>query len=902
MTLPALARPFRLIAFDWDGTAVANRAEDASRLRGILERLLHAGVRVVVITGTHRGHLDRQLADAIRAPYKRRLHLATNRGSEVFGFDERSAPVVRFKRTASAEEDRLLTEIAQQVRELLIERTGLEIRVISDRLNRRKIDLIPEWEDPPKSMLPKLVEAVEARLTSAGLTGGLREAFELTERVAREAGLTRARITSDVKHLEVGLTDKADSIRWALAELAAPHGIANSEVLIGGDEFGPIAGFPGSDSKLLVPEAEGAVVVSVGPEPAGAPAPVIVLGGGPARFCQLLAEQAALHPVRLPGDPVADPGWRLVDEGFVLAREHEIESLFALGNGYLGTRASLAEGSPLSAPATFIAGLFEVPFAGAVPELASLPDWARIAGTIEKLPLRLFGTSPLEHRRVLDLRQGVLWRDWRHQDQSGRITHVRGLRLASLADRHLILQSVELTAENYTGQLEVERPVNLPNPLVTQTGQVAALDEANVIEAPEGISSKVGATEVGRWTLELQLGKTYRFDRMAVVRTSRDSPDPAGEARRHVEEVLTTSGLDGGFAAHCAAWAERWRAADLEVPGDEAAQQALRFAIYHLISAANPADEHSSIGARGLSGPGYKGHVFWDTEIFILPFFTLTWPAAARALLMYRYHTLPAARAKAARIGHRGALFAWESADTGEEVTPPYVLSPGGEVVPIHSGSQEQHIAADVAYGVWSYWQATGDDAFVVSAGAEILLETARFWASRATAGSDGLLHIERVIGPDEYHDGVDDNAYTNVMAQWNLERGAEVAQWMAQRYPAEFSALARRLGLSPDEPRAWMKAAPRLYTGFDPKTGLFEQFRGYFALEDIRGLPLAGRAAPAGLLWESARVRRSQLVKQADVVMLIHLLWDRFSPEVRAANFRYYEPRTDHGSSLSPP
>ena len=160
----------------------------------------------------------------------------------------------------------------------------------------------------------------------------------------------------------------------------------------------------------------------------------------------------------------------------------------------------------------------------------------------------------------------------------------------------------------------------------------------------------------------------------------------------------------------------------------------MRFAVYHLTSAANPDDERVSIGARGLTGDAYFGHVFWDTEIYLLPFYTATWPEAARALLMYRYHTLPGARAKAARFGYKGALYAWESADTGEETTPENILGPDGEPIEVLTGKMEHHISADVAYAVWQYWRATGDEDFLLRAGAEIVLDTARFWASRAVA------------------------------------------------------------------------------------------------------------------------------------------------------------------------
>ncbi|MER3425607.1 MAG: glycoside hydrolase family 65, partial [Nitrospiraceae bacterium] len=183
---------------------------------------------------------------------------------------------------------------------------------------------------------------------------------------------------------------------------------------------------------------------------------------------------------------------------------------------------------------------------------------------------------------------------------------------------------------------------------------------------------------------------------------------------------------------------------------DEQAQRTLRFAIYHLVGAGNPNDERASIGARGLTGKAYRGHVFWDTEIYLLPFYAFTHPPTARALLMYRYHTLPAAAKKARGLNYDGALYAWESTDTGEETTPLSALGPTGQMTNILTGVQEHHISADIAYAVWQYWRATADDDFFVQAGAEIMLETARFWASRARLEADGCYHIREVIGPDE--------------------------------------------------------------------------------------------------------------------------------------------------------
>jgi kojibiose phosphorylase len=403
-----------------------------------------------------------------------------------------------------------------------------------------------------------------------------------------------------------------------------------------------------------------------------------------------------------------------------------------------------------------------------------------------------------------------------------------------------------------------------------------------------------------QWDLWVEIGETCRFDRLVYASTSRAAL--AETAAAHFDQLIADGGVNGVVAAHTQAWSERWQSADVEVEGDPEAQRALRFAGYHLISAANPEDERASVGARGLTGPNYKGHVFWDTDIFLLPFYTLTHPATARALLMYRYHTLPASREKAAKLGYQGALFAWESADDGREATPSTVVAPDGTVLRVLSAEQEHHISADVAYAVWNYWQGSGDDEFLFSAGAQVLVETARFWASRSNMGSDGQYHIAQVIGPDEYHESVDDNAYTNVMAQWNLERGAQIARLLEERWPEHWRELHEQVQLASTEPDQWLTIAHNMYTGFDSRTGLFEQFRGYFELEYIDLAAYEPRTAPMDLLLGRDRVQHSQVIKQADVVMLLALLWDRFPAQVREANFRYYEPRTSHGSSLSPP
>lgn len=621
--------------------------------------------------------------------------------------------------------------------------------------------------------------------------------------------------------------------------------------------------------------------------------------------------------------PTIDERWRVTEDGYSRAREHEIESLFTVANGSLGTRGSLSEAVSMSNPATFLAGFFVADQnPDGVPGLLSIPDWTRVQVFLERRPLSLERGRIVRHRRILDLRQGILWREWLHRNGAGRLTGVSSMRIASLSDRRLLLQRMIIAPENYAGRLRVEARLDASNsnglpwtfdlpagpgdPIVLRTvlpgGAAVAMAIATEVMTTSAArpARKILRVDHGareRWTAEVGIGDSLLVTRLVSVHSSRNDPRPDAAARRHVA-AARTEGVDRAVRAHVAAWRDRWRTADLRVVGDDAAQRALRFAAYHLIAAADPEDERTSVGARALTGRSYKGHVFWDTEIYMLPFYTFTDPPTARALLMYRSHTLDAARAKARTLGYCGALYAWESTDTGEEATPATAVTPDGEVVRILTGEQEHHISADVAYAVWQYWQATGDETFFLRAGAEILIETARFWASRGRLESDGRYHIRGVIGPDEYHETVDDNAFTNVMAQWNLERGADAARLLRDRWPREWEATARRLELQPQEPETWLRLADATATGFDPRTHLFEQFQGYFGLEDVT-LP----ARPVALdVWLGRdRLQRFQGIKQADVVALSALLWDRFPREVHEANFRYYEPRTAHGSSLSP-
>ncbi len=598
--------------------------------------------------------------------------------------------------------------------------------------------------------------------------------------------------------------------------------------------------------------------------------------------------------LRAPPSPTGDPLWRLDIPGFDPLREREVESWLTVANGRVGTRGSVEEGSGRSASATYVAAMFGWPrrHEGG-PELAVGPEWTRLFPRIGDFPLQLESGDILGHLRILDFRQAILFRDWRHRATNGLETHLRSERFASLVDRRIL--ALEAWRAGGSRALRLGDDIPLPRAEGAISRVRATRRSTHLLVAVD--ARRVGSTAFAIGTAE----RGGRLRRIMAVSRSFDGMAPSRDAPMALRRTRR-DGISRVRAAHRRAWRSRWRDADVVIEGDDFAQRSVRFAAYHLISSAEPGSGLASIAARGLTGPGYRGHVFWDTEVFMLPFFIHTHPDTARSLLAYRYHRLPEARRRARARGYRGAHFPWESAGTGAEVTPAYATDPQGERVDILTGQQEDHITADIAWAVWRYWQATGDEAFLADMGAEIVLETSRFWASRARCGSDGRHHIEKVIGPDEYHEGVSDNAFTQVMARWNLERGVELADILARRDPGLWRSISDRLRIGEEEVRGWGEVASGLCDGFDASSLLYEQFAGFFGLKDIRIADQSARPVAADVLLARERVARSQVVKQADVLMLAFMLPELMPRHVVDANYRYYEPRTAHGSSLSPP
>jgi trehalose/maltose hydrolase-like predicted phosphorylase len=632
--------------------------------------------------------------------------------------------------------------------------------------------------------------------------------------------------------------------------------------------------------------------------------------------------------VRLALQPVTKPGWSIQQPTFEPFAEGDIEAMLAVGNGLMGIRAArtVSRGPTwihwlnslrwTSSPRTYVAGLFDRPNTDPpIPALVPAADFWRVRILLDGEPLLLRCGETLLHCRTLDMRRGALLADWRQRTEAGVVARISTLRLASMAERALTLQLLRLELDPAGAQVTLEASFEgaglgmTPDHLEQDLGVWRTSDGRKQLALAGAPSLQIDGTELApdvsapltwTWNWTSAAGHEVTFQRLVALTRGDQHQQGAGGRARQALDHASRVGWRAVLNAHEAAWVRRWRDSDVTVAGDDDAQKAIRFATYHLNIAANPEDERVSIGARALTGDSYFGHVFWDTEIYLLPFYTLTWPEAAWAMLMYRFHTLSGARAKAAKAGYRGASFAWESADTGEETTPEKVVAFDGKIVPILCGIQEQHISADISYAVWHYWRATADDAFLQEAGAEIIIETARFWASRAVLEADGKRHVRAVIGPDEFHETIDDNAFTNLMARWNLRRGAEVFSVLRERWPDRLAALKEKLALDDAEPAEWLHRADEMFVPFNDSSGLYEQFEGYFNLDDIDLKKYAGRTKAMDVLLGREGITKSQILKQADVVALLALLPEEFNARSARANFDYYEARCAHDSSLS--
>ncbi len=626
--------------------------------------------------------------------------------------------------------------------------------------------------------------------------------------------------------------------------------------------------------------------------------------------------------------------WEITEFPFQPEKLNHYETLLTLGNGYVGTRGSFEEGYPGDIPATLVHGIYDHAPGALVPELVNAPNWLDIKLRIDGTTFQLITETEdylhprlgvvLGYRRTLHMDRALLRREVLFRAASGSIVRLVFERFASLHDVHVLAQRVQIIAVDGSPEIYVGSAINadvsnegvrhwLPQMIIEANGNIIGVEAeaqqsgyvlgmASCFISPTEIQSDVQPLRPFAFSsVKLEPMASVTFDKITAVYTSRDGVQPLAAAKQKADSAAR-SGYDRLLADHEAEWAKYWEDCDVQIDGDEEAQQVVRFATYHILIAAPRHDEHVSIGPKTLSGLGYKGHVFWDTELFIVPPLILMQPKIARNLLMYRYHLLPGARKKARDNGYEGAMYPWESTDTGEETTPQWTNPlPDGTRIRIWTGDSEQHISTDIVYALLMYWRWTGDDEFMCKYGAEIVLDTAVFWGSRVEA-KNGRYEISQQIGPDEYHENIDNSIFTNRMVVWHLQTALDLLDWLRAKAPADAERLVNALNCSDIRLAHWRDIIEKMYIPFDEEHQIHVEFPGFFDMEYIPVHLYEPRQNSVQAILGHMRTIQSQVIKQADVVMLMALLGDKVgSREVMLNNWNTYFPRTDHGSSLSP-
>jgi alpha,alpha-trehalose phosphorylase len=619
--------------------------------------------------------------------------------------------------------------------------------------------------------------------------------------------------------------------------------------------------------------------------------------------------------------------WEIRESELDLSLLAQRESVFALSNGHIGLRGTLDEGEPHGLPGTYLNGVYEtrpLPYAEAgygFPEdgqtVVNVTNGKLIRLLVDDEPFDVRYGELLAHRRVLDMRAGTLERVAEWRSPAGQAVRVRSVRLVSLVHRAVaaILWEVEPIDEPARIVVQSELVANeaLPAPASRDPRVAAALRAPlvhefkaahdlrvtllhrtrasgllvgaamdHVVEAPDGGAIQTESEDdLGRVTLvnDLEVGSKLRIVKLLAYGWSASRSLPA--VRDQVEAALLEArhaGWDGLVAAQRDTLDGFWQRADVELEGDEEIQQAVRFGIFHSLQAGARA-ERRAVPAKGLTGPGYDGHAFWDTETFVLPLLTYAMPQAAAAALNWRHSTLPLARERARTLDLEGATLPWRTI-AGQECSAYWP-----------AGTAAFHVSADVADAVIRYVQVTGDREFELGAGLELLVETARLWSSLGHHDPLDGFRIDGVTGPDEYSAIADNNIYTNLMAQRNLRGAAEAAE----RHPDRAS----ELGVEESEVAAWLKAADEMVVPYDEDLGVHAQSEGFTHHQEW-DFENTGDRYPLLLHFPYFQLYRTQVVKQPDLVLAMHLRGDAFTHEEKVRNFDYYDRRTVRDSSLS--
>ena len=665
--------------------------------------------------------------------------------------------------------------------------------------------------------------------------------------------------------------------------------------------------------------------------------------------------------------------WSLVFDGYDPAREGIRESLCTLGNGYFATRAAAvwAKADGTHYPGTYLAGGYDrlqTEIAGRTAEneeLVNLPNWLALDVRIgEQDWFDEKTTTLVDYRQELDLRRGLLLRTVRFEDARGRRTLLQEQRLVSMADMHLGALEVTITAENWSGPITIRsaidgRVVNAGAKLyhafngqhleplaaeaigndgayllvrthqsdlrIAQAARTQAFLDGRLLETRRTVVQEAGY--VGQeFAIDLVQGQALSVEKLVFLYTSRDYA--ISECGLEARKAMARAGrFEATKADHALIWAHHWHRFDIVIrPADPGFKldvpMLLRLNMFHLLQTVSVHSIGLDIGipARGWTGEAYQGHIFWD-ELFIFPVFNYRIPEITRALLTYRFRRLGEARAAAESAGHKGAMFPWQSGSDGAEETEKLNLNPRSQRWVPDNSYLQRHVGSAVAYNVWQYFQVTEDIEYLQFYGAELILEIARFWSSMAVLDEKrGRYEIRGVMGPDEFHDaypdaataGVNNNAYTNVMAVWVLCRARDVLGLLPAMRRDE---LTRRLCITPDEIARWDDISRRMYVPFH-RDGVISQFEGY---ENLRELDWShyrtryGNIQRLDLILESENdsPNRYKLSKQADVLMLFYLfsaeelreLLTRLSyplaNDVIPKTVQYYAARTSLGSTL---
>lgn len=643
--------------------------------------------------------------------------------------------------------------------------------------------------------------------------------------------------------------------------------------------------------------------------------------------------------------------WIIADVDFSSDLLGKSEAIMYLGNGYMGLRSATEEPYIKETRNLFVNGTFNKAEKNEVTELPNLADFTRIDIRIDGERFSLEFGKTKGYIKQLNLKTAELTRSFNWTSPRGKELRFHFKRFISLDNLHLVGMKMEI--ESLTHPVEISFDSGINAQLSNSGSQhflegerrifekkyiqlIQTTNESNIdivmntihkITINDDESAVTPEMNMGRrkvwltYQMVLQPNDTLKMEKLTTVHTSRDKvwckENYSLQRLRDISLLdLQNSfkqGYDNLFQTHRNSWENKvWKTYNFEIESDNPFDLlSLRFSLYHLTIMTPAHDDRMGIGAKALSGEGYKGHSFWDTEIFILPFFIYSNPEVAKSLLTYRYHGLSGARQKAKDNGYEGAMYPWEAAwPTDGEVTPIWgdVDIVTGKQQKIWSGFIEQHITSDIAFAVYQYYNVTGDEEFMDQYGYEMILDTARFWATRIEWNEEtGQYHINKVVGPDEYKEHVDDNAFTNYMAFFNMKLAMKYYEKLRRENPKLLGELDDKLGVH-ESYQLWQSRADKLYLP-NPREEDFviPQDKTYLQLKEIDLEKYKKQTKIRSIYrdYNADQINEIQVSKQADILILLYLLEQtfehkRFSEAVKRANFHYYEPRTLHDSSLS--